>query len=551
MSILAAILDPPRPRAAWAETDDRWFVRDPSGFIAPANGGFVVSASTALRCTTVLAAVRFRALALAQCPPQAFRRSERGREEMPNHYAQRVLRHPNAWQTAALWQAMIGLRASIFGNAYCEIVGGPRSFAEELRPLSPLYTEVADQRSDGTLVYVVREPGKPERRLGGESVMHVRELTEDGFRGVETYRLIHQAVCIALLAEQHGQTFLRKGARVAGLLVPTTGALTPDQRKELRDSVNSELGGISKTGTLGVLPHGVELKQLASSNRDGQVIELDDHAVGSILRGLGVPGVAVGWSGDKASTYASAKEFYESGGIRHCIQPLVVAVEQEATRVLLPRDSGIFVKYNLDALIRGNLKDRYEALYRAVGGPWLAVNEAREVEDWNPHPDKRHDQILTPGNMSPELLSQDPAPQPRPRRAEPDDDDAEARKGGRVLATALPAQVVTATHGAWIPEKLRLLAEDAAERIVAWEEKKLAGIDPRNVDALRARVAEVFGVRHVEAVARALRVPTESARAYVAVRGMDLLQGKSVAREVVVADLVALALAKPAMEGGD
>lgn len=545
MGILASILNPPRPQAQWAPTDDRWYTQDLSGFMTDGGqGGVAISADSILRCSTVLAAVQFRADSWAMCPVATFRKSGRGREEVPTHYSQRVLRRPNLWQTGYRWRGVNGVWIATWGNAYSEIKPKGSAWAGELWPLHPRHTRVVDQRADGSLLYVVREPGKVERRLGQERMLHFRGLSTDGVSGVEMYALIRNAVSIALLAEQHAATFLRKGARVAGLLVPTNGALSPDQRKELRDSVNADLGGASKTGTLGILPHGVELRQLSSTNRDGQVIELDDRAVGSILRFLKVPGVAVGWQGDKSSTYASAEAFFESG-LRQTVQPLVESAEEEEEAALLPDTGEYQIKHNLDILLRVNTQKRYEAYAKACGGPFLTVNEVRETDDWNPHPDKRHDQILTPSNMSPELLSEEPTPEPAPRRRpapRDDDDDAEA---ARLLpapqAVVPPAPAAVADHGASLA-KLRAFVEDAAARLVAFEEKKLAGADARNADALRAKALDVYGQRHVEHVAKALQVDEIAARAYCDARAMALMRGDEQARGVAVRLLVETAL---------
>jgi HK97 family phage portal protein len=44
------------------------------------------------------------------------------------------------------------------------------------------------------------------------------------------------------------------------------------------------------------------------------------------------------------------------------------------------RRAGLFLRHNFDALLRATTKERYEALNKAVGGPWMAMNEARREE---------------------------------------------------------------------------------------------------------------------------------------------------------------------------
>lgn len=289
----------PRPRGEqWSPsasaTNDGWYVRDISGYVAESGGsGIALSPQTVLNCGTVLAAVRFRGDSWAVCPPSTYKKTKDGRVAVPDHYSERVLRNPNAFQTGFRWRQMNGVRMALWGNSHNEIVSTGNSFAGELRPLPPDRTRVVDQRNDGTLVYVTQRPGESEKRLGQESVLHFRDLSMDGINGLEIYRMIRNVVGIALLAERHTTTFLKKGTRISGLLVPSA-PLEKEQREALRDSINADFGGTNATGMLGVLPHGVELKQLSGSTKDSQILELDDETVGKILRFLNVPGVVVG-----------------------------------------------------------------------------------------------------------------------------------------------------------------------------------------------------------------------------------------------------------------
>jgi len=450
MGILAGAFNP-RPRAestspesspAW---DSYWYTQDPSGYIAERGpGGIAVSAETALKCGTVLAAARFRAMGWAMCPPKATRATSRGQRPEPQHPAQLALRRPYPSYTGPRWRYVQGMWLSVWGNGYSEMIAGPRSFADQLRPIEPRFCRVVDQRDDGTLLYLVKEPGRDERRLGQEKILHFRDVTIDGIRGLEMFRLIRNLCSIALLLEQHEISFLKKGSRLAGLIVPKRKT-TPEQRKELKDSVNSDLGGASNTGTFGIMPDDVEFKAVASTNRDSQVVEISDQTIGALLRAMGVPGVCVGWA-DKTSTYASAKEFWESGGLKFTIQPQLTLAEGEIESALLPVGSDVQIKFNMDALERSNLKDRTDALVRSIGGPFRTVNEGRTIEDMERLEDERYDQVLTPSNMAPELLGPDytpgATPVPPAKRGGASSSAGGAAEGPSVAAAALTMQKV-------------------------------------------------------------------------------------------------------------
>ncbi len=447
--ILEAIFNPePRADVTWSPLDDRWYT---SGLGLQTDAGITLSAESILRCGTVLAAVRFLADAWAMCPANVLRKTARGTEEDSTHYAQLVLRDPNAWETDYRWQHLNMTWAATWGNAYNEIVGDNGAFVAELRPRHPSFIHVKDQRADGSLVYEYAPPeGGGPRLIGQERILHFRGLSTDGMTGVPIYQLIRNTVGIALAAERHTATFLRKGSRIAGLVTAPQGA-GDDKQKELAANLTASLGGPNAAGTFGVVPFGIEVKPIAFNNRDSQLLELTDQTVGSILRFLGVPGVVAGYA-DKTATYASAKEFFESGGIKHCVLPWVKNFEAEVSKALLVRGDGREIKYNLSVLLRASTKDTYEALLKAIGRPFMTGNEGRRIIDMNPiekADDPTMDQCVLPKNTGTgdQAENQDVAPPLPPRRgsvrpAPMDEQDEQARSRGWQFALDAAARVV-------------------------------------------------------------------------------------------------------------
>lgn len=435
----------PRADVTWGPLDERWYTPDLG---LPGDSGFAIGADTLFRCGTVLAAVRFLADAYAMCPPQVVRHvGDNERKPDPTHYLQRVLRNPNLWQTGVRWRHVNMTWVATWGNAYNRIVGSPRSFAEELRPMHPSQCRLIDQRPDGSLVYEFTPHRGPKEILSQDQVLHFRGISLDGMRGAPIYQLIRNAVGIALAAEKHMATFLRKGSRLAGILIPTAPT-KPDQRKLLRESWNETFGGPENTGTVATLPYGVEFKAVATDNQKSQFLEMTDGQVGAVLRALGVPGVVVGYMGDKTATYASADAFFEKGGIKHCVMPWVVNFEAEEEKALLLDGDDRQVKHNLDVLLRANTKDRYDSLFKATGRPFMTGNEARRIEDMNPDPDPSMDKVLLPGNMGTKEPDPEPAPDPKqpapgrpapgrkPKPPPPDEDEEAASSTQFVIDAA-------------------------------------------------------------------------------------------------------------------
>ncbi len=486
----------------WSIFDDRWY---PGGATIDTTGGAAkLDPENIFYCGTVLAAIRWLADAYAVCPPVVVRKLDGNRRQpLPGHPVQRVLRNPNARDTGFDFRHLMMIWCSTWGNAYARMVPTGDGFAGRLSPIKPSRLQPISEDSEGALVYrYTPANGMPETVYQSE-ILHYRGLSFDGIQGAPVYQLIRNTVWTALAIEQHVATWLRKGTRLSGLLVPK-GKLAPKERDEIVAAWNKANAGPARAGQVGVVPYEAEFRPFSGSNKDSQLVELDNQRTEAILRFLGVPGIVVGYQGDKASTYASADAFYEKGGIRHCLLPRITQMEQREEKALLLEDEqdAVQIKHNMDALLRANTEARFRALVQATGGPFMTENEARAVEDLNPDSNPEADKVLRPLNMSTEPkddAERTPARLPqrsRPAPAEDEGDDALAR--------------------GW------QFAQDAAARVVRREIAALKGSTGRLGLALRYandpggwRVAVTqFYDAHAEHVAETLHIPEPEARAY-------------------------------------
>lgn len=520
----------PRAEATWSPLDDRWYTSD---ITTMGDAGVAVSGETILRCSTVLAAVRWKAEAFASTVPYVREDLGNGRKkDTPDHYAQVLLLNPNTWQTWFEWAHLQGLRLTIWGNSPNIIRDGKARM--ELWPTNPWTFRLVGQRSDGGLTYEYTDERGEKKTVQQEKVLHFRGLSTDGMMGSPTYQLIRNAVSIALAAERHQGTFLRKGSRLSGLLVPAA-PLNKEQGKELRESVNVDLGGSSNTGTFGILPHGVDLKPITVNHREGQFAELADRQVGEVLRAIGVPGVVVGWMGDKTSTYASAEAFFEKGGIRHCLLPFCKNLQARAEKALLPDGDRHYIRFDFTELEQINTKDRFEANLKAAGGPWMSRNEIRGSEDFNPDPDPAMDKVLVPSNMPP--AGEEPAtedrtpPPPGAAPAQKPAPDEEARQKLAAFAAHNAGEIVRREVSSVMGGSGRGAAERFAKDAEGW----------------RAWVAKYYE-EHVALVARKMQMSESLAREYCDAQAAELLAGGAKVvegwEETVPARLAALALRK-------
>lgn len=549
----------PAPRAAGpSATDDFWY-RDVSGYVVESGVGMGLSADTIFRAGVVLAAVNWKANVAAVCPPQVMLRTATGRRAAPDHPAQRVLRNPNAGMTGYEWAHLNVVWRSTWGNSYNRIVAGRDYFAEQLIPMHPSRVRIVDQKADGSRVYEYRGPRGQTETLGQDQVHHYFGISLDGQGGAPIYQLIRNCVGIALLAQRHVGTQLRKGTRLAGILSPT-GPTTDQQQNDLVTSWNATFGGGDASGTVGLLPHGVEFKPISMDNQKSMLVDLMNHHIEEALRFLEVPGVAIGYQGDKTATHAAAETFFQDGAIRSCILPLITSMELRESKALLPDGDQHYVKRNLDVLDRANTTKRIAALVASCGGPFLSVNEVREVEDWDPDPDDDANKIRQPlnsppGGADPEQPKTTTPKAPAKPKPQPQDDEEQARAAADV---ARLEEAERDAETAALRARARELALALAGRVISKEVRAIRGALVRTTrgkvestmlaaggEPWAKWVAE-FYEDHAGYVAEVLRIAPEPARQYATEQAASLLASGVGAvetwEETVTPRLAALAL---------
>lgn len=520
--ILASALraETPSNGPGWSAMDDRWYMPDLG---VGAFGAVSLSPETLLRCSAVLSALRFLGTSVALCKPQIIQYVGEERRRRPDHYAERALRNPWKRHTGFEWWELNTVWHSVFGNAYNRILPSETSPIGRLQPLPPWHMRVIDTDRDGGLIFRYSPPGHAAETLSEDDLLRFPGISMDGREGVRMYQLVQNVVSIAMLAERHTSQFLKKGARIAGMLVPK-GDIEPEAANELAANINAAIGGPNSTGQLAVMPTQVEFTPFSVSNKESQLIELADGAVGHILRFWGVPGVVVGWNDGKTTTYASADAFFEKGGTRICLLPLLTRLEGRVDHSLIFEDD-VYCKMNLKVLERADTVNRYAALFRAVGRPWMTGNEARSIEDMNPSDDPNMSRVAMPTNLTTDDLEADATGSrkpPRMPRQAPDDGDTAALRGAVRV------------------DRARRLALQGARRVVMRELEALKGRVPlaaRDPGAWKAWVIDYYG-RHVATVAYELAVDEDFAEAYALRQREALLSEGMAATETWERDLI-------------
>jgi HK97 family phage portal protein len=362
--------------------------------------GFAVSPDRAMQCVTVMACVRVLSESVAQLPVGVFMRNRDGtRTRADNHRLANLLNvRPNEWQTGFEFREMLMAHVLLRGNAYAYIVrvnGEPR----ELIPLHPGSVTV-EQSEDYSLRYSVSdEKGRVRGVFTGADILHLRGLSSNGIVGLSPIQLHREAVGLAMATEEHGARVFGNGARIGGIL-SHPAKLTPESATRLRAQWDDLYSGLSNAHRTAVLEDGMTFTPVTMNSSDAQFLETRKYQRAEIASIFRVPPHLIG---DLDRATFSNIEHQSIEFVTHSLLPWVRRWEAVVSRDLITEEERryLYVRHNLDGLLRGDIKSRFEAYAIGRQWGWLSADDIRASEDLNPIPDGAGSAYLTPMNMTP------------------------------------------------------------------------------------------------------------------------------------------------------
>lgn len=320
-----------------------------------------------------------------------------------SHYLNTVLRlRPNKLMSASTLWRTIEYQVNWFGYSVVAIerVNG------KVKSLIPLNMENVEMYIDdvGLLdnkkepIYFTYEQNGNEYEFHINDVLYFVGMTADGISPMPIRSKLRTLLENADHAHKYTNFYLKNGLHSRGV-VKYVGDLSEKNQEELQARFNRIAGGIEKAGQLLPLPLGFDYQSISTSLRDAQFTELQELTERQIASALGVKMHQL--NNLERSTHTNIehqqKEFYVE-----TLHPKLTGYEQEIDYKLLTeeeRKQGVFIRFNVDAILRSSLKERYEAYNQGIQGGFLKPNEAREKENLEPEPEG--DKLYFNGNMIP------------------------------------------------------------------------------------------------------------------------------------------------------
>lgn len=479
---------------------------------APSTANIIVTERNATQITAFWSAINTISDTLGELPIRLIKNNDDGTQAVVTGHPSlnRLRMSPNPMMSAVVFKSTLQAHVLTWGNGYAWIRRNAMQEPFALWPLLPQNTRPTI--IDGKLKYRTRldmrlkEAGQQENTemvLDAENVLHVPALSRTGIVGMSIIGEQREMLGSALATQKFGSRFFANGAHAGGLLSFPGKITDPDK---IRTQIEQKTGG-ENTHRLLVLDGDAKYQQFAVPPDDAQFLQTREFDVDEIGRMFRLPLHFLNKMGQ--ATFNNL-EMMGTHFVQFTMMPWIVRWEQEVTRKMLTEEeilSGLLFKFNVSALIRGDIKTRSEVHAKGIQNGWVTRNEVRALEDMNPL--EGLDDPLVPLNLK--AVGEDTGATDDNGDDNSDNSDDSSDDGDQDESASM-----------------FVLAKAAAERCANKEALALRRIFAKAPnDAELAEALESFYNSHREMVKSNLALTEEQAEAYCIDHGVEIFDARA------------------------
>lgn len=367
--------------AVYGETQ---LVSDESGWLTRAlsgrtNAGISINEYTALNLPAVWACIARISNPIARFPVKILKpRVGGGNDEVTDHpLSQRLSVRPNDFMSSRTVRKTCQGHALLWGNGYLQIERNQKGQAIALWPLLPWSTFPVYE--DDRLKFRTTVNGR-QFDIFDEDVIHIMDLSQDGYCGLSPIQRAAQALGLATAAETFGAKFFGNDAKSGGFLLHP-GKLGEAARKNLA-AASEDQSGLKNAHRVRILEEGMKFIDTQIPPEAAQFLGTRHFQIAEIARLYDVPLIML-QSTENVTAWGTGIEQLMLGFAKFTIEPWVNAWEQELNWKLFTeaeRAQGYYVKFNMAAMLRGDMAGRaafYQTLWQmgVISANWILDRE--------------------------------------------------------------------------------------------------------------------------------------------------------------------------------
>ena len=335
-----------------------------------------VTTESAMRLSAVWACVRLLAGLGSTLPLDQQRRRDGLTVDVPRSV---LFDQPQAGTTLSTWLYQVWSSMLTAGNAYGLVTAiGANGWPTTVELLDP---SVVQWRADEQRGWVVTVDRQEMQRWPEGPLWHVPIFTMPGAPfGLSPIQNAKQTIAGGLSAERFGTDFFTGGGTPNAILY-SDSELTQEQAQGIKSAFVGSTAGNREPAVMGA---GLRYERISVAPDEAQFLDSQRFTVEQIARIYGVfPEMIGGATSGSSVTYAN-REQRAADFLTFGLMPYLIALE-DGLSGLVPGPNR--VKFNVDGVLRSDLKTRYEAHAIGIDSGFLTVDEVRQLEDRPPLPE--------------------------------------------------------------------------------------------------------------------------------------------------------------------
>lgn len=352
---------------------------------AASSVGISITPKKALGVVTVFACIQWRAAMIGHLPFKLHKQEGRNRDTVSNHPLALALAEPHEEINKVDLLSSLEAQHALFNQAFCQVVRNLLGQVINLIPIHPSrvqrFTDESTRQGEPRVTYFLIDGNK---RVERRDMVHIKGLSFDGVNPLYFGDYAKECIGLAIALEQDAGLTFSKNVRFPNLLV------TDNEVSET--AYNRIIGWLKKTsgplfGRLSttLLDAGVKPWEPSRNYRDLEFDSSRKQQMLSICQMFRVPPHKIGILDNAIKANIESQQIE---AVSDVLAPIASLFEAEFNHRCLTRSEklgGYFLKFNLNALLRGTMRDRSEFYTKLVSSRIMNPNQVRELEDWNPY----------------------------------------------------------------------------------------------------------------------------------------------------------------------
>ena len=355
-----------------------------------------VSAESSLGFSPYLACLRVISETIGSLSRHVYQSQPTGRQQLNQHPLVPILAtEANSMMTASVFWESLCMQMLHYGDGVAYINRSPAGQVDGLWLLNSATIKIV--RTGNDLYYITQGQQNEPYTLRADQVIHIPSpMTLNGISGVPAWQYVKRALKLGTAAESFATRYFEHGTHI-GHVVEMDGTPPKDKRDELKNSMEEFHEGLKNAHRVLFLPSGMKHQAVGVEPEKSQLLELRGYETIDIARVMRIPPVFLQEFGRATWSNSSESERFL---VKHTLRPYLVRIEQELNRKLFAGREAVdhFIRFEIDSLLRGDVKTRYETYRIGRQWGWLSANDIRQLEDM-PAIDGG-DAYLLPSNMT-------------------------------------------------------------------------------------------------------------------------------------------------------